>query len=446
MTRGYATKSALAGTVLCAVAGHSIAGGGPGFEPAITLSTAQRPAGAAIGDYNNDGIPDIAVTVDDPDRILILLGGGDGAFSPGTPIFTGGGSGPDTVQAGDIDGDGDDDLAVVLNNTETLAIYTNNGGIFTQTATAALGSEPRRLQAEDIDADGDLDFATANRDSNDLSVVLNNAGVFTTVSVPVGSEPRGVAAGDLDGDGDADLVAARRDSRDLAVFTNNAGVFSQTATLSVGGNVRPDGVQIVDLDADGQADIFAATSGDGLNRVTIFFGTGAGFTGPAFVPLPGQDSDTVRAADFDLDGDPDLVATNDDSTVVAVVENLGARTFGPPSTLTTGLNPQTIAIGDADGNGSPDMAVPNRDANTTTVFLSTVSGGEDCPADLTGPGGDGVPDGSLTADDFFFYLGLFAAGDPQADLTGPGGDGVPDGSLTADDFFFYLGLFAAGCP
>jgi len=65
-------------------------------------------------------------------------------------------------------------------------------------------------------------------------------------------------------------------------------------------------------------------------------------------------------------------------------------------------------------------------------------------ADLTGPGGDGVPDGSLTADDFFFYLGLFAAGDAGADLTGPGGDGVPDGSLTADDFFFYLGLFAAG--
>jgi len=35
---------------------------------------------------------------------------------------------------------------------------------------------------------------------------------------------------------------------------------------------------------------------------------------------------------------------------------------------------------------------------------------------------------------------------PAADLTGPGGDGVPDGSLTSDDFFFYLGLFAAGCP
>jgi len=68
-----------------------------------------------------------------------------------------------------------------------------------------------------------------------------------------------------------------------------------------------------------------------------------------------------------------------------------------------------------------------------------------CPADLTGPGGDGEPDGALTSDDFFFYLGLFAEGDPQADLTGPGGDGTPDGGVTADDFFFYLALFAGGC-
>jgi len=101
---------------------------------------------------------------------------------------------------------------------------------------------------------------------------------------------------------------------------------------------------------------------------------------------------------------------------------------------------------DADGNlyvlgNSPDNAgAPFGD---TGVVLRIDPA---CPADLTGPGGDGLPDGSLTADDFFFYLGLFADGDLGADLTGPGGDGEPDGSITADDFFFYLGLFADGCP
>jgi len=50
--------------------------------------------------------------------------------------------------------------------------------------------------------------------------------------------------------------------------------------------------------------------------------------------------------------------------------------------------------------------------------------------------------GSASGAAFVFALGR----DCPADLTGPGGDGEPDGSLTADDFFFYLRLFADGCP
>jgi len=108
---------------------------------------------------------------------------------------------------------------------------------------------------------------------------------------------------------------------------------------------------------------------------------------------------------------------------------------------------------DADGDFNDPSADNPDDPNSldesyqAQLLIANILPPDDaCPPDLTGPGGDGVPDGSLTADDFFFYLGLFAAGDLDADLTGPGGDGVPDGSLTADDFFFYLGLFAAGCP
>ena len=78
-----------------------------------------------------------------------------------------------------------------------------------------------------------------------------------------------------------------------------------------------------------------------------------------------------------------------------------------------------------------------------------------CLADLTGSADPnspafGVPDGIVDANDFFFYLGLFGAGDLAADLTGSidpndPGFGVPDGTLDANDFFFYLDLFAQGC-
>jgi len=79
-----------------------------------------------------------------------------------------------------------------------------------------------------------------------------------------------------------------------------------------------------------------------------------------------------------------------------------------------------------------------------------------CAADLTGSTdpnspGFGVKDGLLDANDFFYYLDRFAAGDLSiADLTGSvdpndPGFGVPDGVLDASDFFFYLSLFAQGC-
>ncbi|MFG0325768.1 MAG: FG-GAP-like repeat-containing protein [Phycisphaerales bacterium JB037] len=449
------THTVLATATLALLASAGLAQ--PSFQPGTTLATPERPGGAAIADVNNDGAPDIVVSTDTPDKLTFLINDGLGGFSVGASVFTGAGTGPDSIQAGDFDADGDDDLAVVLNNTNTLAIYTNNAGVFTQTATAPLGDEARRLQAFDIDNDGDLDFATANRSGVSVSIVTYTAGALSTTNIPVANEPRGVALGDLDGDLDGDMVAGLRDSRQLAVFTNNAGVFAQTATLNLGGQVRPDGVQIADLDGDGLADIFAATSGNGFNQVAVFYGTGAGFSGPAVIAVPGQDADTVRAADFDLDGDLDLAVTNNDSTMLVIIENQGARAFAAAATLTTGLNPQGIAMGDLDANGSPDLVTPNQDANTTSIFLNNAADtGGDCPADLTGSSDPldptyGIPDGVANSDDFFFYLDGFVAGTlAVCDVTGSSDPndpsfGSPDGDCDADDFFRYLDLFVIGC-
>jgi len=93
----------------------------------------------------------------------------------------------------------------------------------------------------------------------------------------------------------------------------------------------------------------------------------------------------------------------------------------------------------------------NVDVTTHPFFVDR------CAADLTGSAdpnnpGFGVKDGLLDANDFFYYLDRFAAGDlTVADLTGSvdpndPGFGTPDGALDASDFFFYLSLFAQGCP
>ena len=97
---------------------------------------------------------------------------------------------------------------------------------------------------------------------------------------------------------------------------------------------------------------------------------------------------------------------------------------------------------------------------TVTINASVRSSGTipmpACPPDLTtgavmGQPGFGVPNSVLNNDDFFYYLGQFAAGNVAvADLTtgavpGQPGYGIPNGVLTNDDFFYYLAIFAAGC-
>jgi len=78
------------------------------------------------------------------------------------------------------------------------------------------------------------------------------------------------------------------------------------------------------------------------------------------------------------------------------------------------------------------------------LLREMLTGSTSCPADLTGPGTPGEPDGAVDASDFFAYLDRFAAGDSAADLTGP--SGKPDGVLDASDFFQYIELFTEPCP
>ena len=88
-----------------------------------------------------------------------------------------------------------------------------------------------------------------------------------------------------------------------------------------------------------------------------------------------------------------------------------------------------------------------------TIRTQRVSGNPDvagcissCPADLTGPALDGVPDGAVNAFDLNYYIGLWLANDPRADVTGAALDGVPDGAVNAFDLNYYVALWLAGCP
>ena len=103
-----------------------------------------------------------------------------------------------------------------------FTIEVNDGaGSFAPHSVYAVGSWPRSVFAGDLDGDGDLDLATANDGDNNVSVLMNAGdGTFPSHSVyAVGGEPRSVFAADLDGDGDLDLATAN-DGDNVSVLLN----------------------------------------------------------------------------------------------------------------------------------------------------------------------------------------------------------------------------------
>jgi hypothetical protein len=168
----------------------------------------------AVGDFNGDGVPDLAVTNSGPRTVSVLLGNGDGTFRTAfnCPV----GAAPTCVAVGDFDRDGILDL-VVNNNVAsgTVSVLMGNGdGTFRAAGSYAAGISASAVAVADLNGDGILDLAVANGGSNNVSVLLGNGdGTFgAAVNYPAGGGdqpfPRSMAVGDFNGDGTPDLVVA----------------------------------------------------------------------------------------------------------------------------------------------------------------------------------------------------------------------------------------------
>ena len=153
-----------------------------------------------IGDFNNDGVLDLAVANSNDNTISILLGVGDGTFTAanGSPISAGIGNFPFFLAVADFNKDGNADLAVVNGRDYTLTLLEGNGdGTFKPFAGSPIllpaGGGASPIVAADFNGDGWVDLAVGNFDANNVDIFLNNQGAFTTPSaqspISVGPSP-----------------------------------------------------------------------------------------------------------------------------------------------------------------------------------------------------------------------------------------------------------------
>src|SRR5207247_456735 len=136
-----------------------------------------------VGDVNNDGRLDLAVSNAGSNTVSVLLGNGNGTFQPAGNFGTGGT--PQSVATGDFNSDGRLDLAVANTGSNTVSVLLGNGdGTFQAARTFDAGCRPVSVVACDFNRDCELDLAVDNYGSIDQATSNTAA---TTVSVLLGN-------------------------------------------------------------------------------------------------------------------------------------------------------------------------------------------------------------------------------------------------------------------
>ena len=440
--------------------------GGFTAAPGSPFPVGTVPESVAVGDFNGDGKPDLAVANFNDNTVTVLLGDGTGGFAAasGSPFPVG--SGPWFVAVGDFNGDGKPDLAIANFNDGTVTVLLGNGtGGFTPASNSpfAVGNGPTSVAVGDFNEDGQPDLAITNYVDGTVTVLLGDGtgGFAAGPGSPftVGQAPTSAAVGDFNGDGRLDLAITNSGDGTVTVLLGN-GTQGFTATtgspFTVG--TGPSSVAVGDFNRDGKPDLAIANAGS--NNVTVLLNSGTGsFTPAPGSPFPaGSNPDSVAVGDFNGDGNPDLAIANfaSDNVTVLLGNGTGGFTAAPGSPFAAGSEPTSVAVGDFNGDGRPDLAVANYGSGTVTVLLGNGRGGFTAApgspfAVGSGPmsvavgdfNGDGKPDlaiASLGAGGVTVLLGdgtgRFTAvtGSPFAVGSGPicvavgdfNGDGKPD--------------------
>ena len=299
-----------------------LGGAGATFGAKTDFPVGDFPDSIAVGDFNGDLDPDLAIVGRNTFPVVagyvaVLLGGAGGSFGTATKFTAG--SNPVAVAIGKFNGDNDPDLAVVNQISHTVSILLGGaGGSFGSPTPFATAESPRSVAVGDFNADSDPDLAVASFNTDSVSVLLGGAGgaFRAKTDFPAGDGPRSVALGDFNADSDPDLAVGNAITDTVSILRGGSGgTFGPKTDFAAN-----DGqwVSVGRINQDSFLDLAVA---DLANGVSILRGQpGGAFRAPASFPA-GAAASSLALGNFDGDGDTDLAVTNVSTDTVSALRN-----------------------------------------------------------------------------------------------------------------------------
>ncbi|MEO0652486.1 MAG: VCBS repeat-containing protein, partial [Planctomycetota bacterium] len=375
--------------------------GGANFLPAQVLTPAGSPLTMAVGDYDGDGVDEIAVAS--------VLESGFAGFTMA---------------------DMDDDLSTFAGATARLQVFDQPapGELFVPALETTLPSVPLQISSGNFGSPQDAVIVPLPGDREVWLLEPTLGELLPVAVIPSTGEigdatPLSAVAVELNADGRLDLLVGEADFDGdgpgaVACFVQNDSGGFDPERHGLQSPLLPLMVAVKDLDGDGNTDAVGVDLADGADAV-VSYGAGSGALQVFGVHVVGARASGAAVGDFDGDAADDLAVASFDSGELLVLPLDGSS--GPGAPLDLGLVPRGMRMLDLDGDGFDDLAAHH--ANGTTFYSGSPSGllgirGFEVPlasqflraADLDGDGFDDVVTLDLFQRELAFLRGA-ASGD-----------------------------------
>jgi len=322
-----------------------------------------------ITNLNGDSWPDLAVANGTSDEVALLFGNNAINFRAYLATLL-----PPSPTGGllvDEDLDGDLDYLVACFGPATVEILRcdNQGHLDLDPEPIQLANPPRALTTIYADDDNLLDLAIVQPSVPRILIMRRlPGGGYTPLGVmPTDVGPYTVLADDLNDDGIDDLVVGNEGAENITVgFGVGDGTFVDVSELHVVDS--PDALTLIDIDDNDLPDIVFASC---IGRVTTLTNLGGIFGQARFYNHPGCPR-VIARADFDDDGDFDIVVAQESANALTFFENLSDGSLRERlSDVELGRIPTSLSVGDFTENGFPDLAVTYAEGKVISIVVNS---------------------------------------------------------------------------